>query len=79
MTTLNHNPDKPTLSRALGLPLLVFYGLGVTVGAGIFALIGEILGIAGDHAPLAFIIAGIIFILGFILMLMLIVNLVLAS
>jgi len=50
----------PTLKRALNLPLLVFYGLGVTVGAGIFALIGEILGLAGDHAPLAFLIAGIV-------------------
>jgi APA family basic amino acid/polyamine antiporter len=50
----------PTLKRALGVPLLVFYGLGVTIGAGIFALIGEILGIAGDHAPLAFVIAGLI-------------------
>ena len=50
----------PTLKRALGLPLLVFYGLGVTVGAGIFALMGEILGIAGDHAPLAFVVAGAI-------------------
>lgn len=57
---MNHNPDTPILKRALGLPLLVFYGLGVTVGAGIFALIGEILGLAGDHAPLAFLIAGII-------------------
>jgi len=58
--------DEPTagseparLKRALGLPLLVFYGLGVTVGAGIFALIGEISGLAGDHAPLAFLAAGI--------------------
>ena len=50
----------PTLRRALGVPLLVFYGLGVTVGAGIFALIGEILGIAGDHAPQAFLFAGLI-------------------
>ena len=49
----------PLLKRALGLPLLVFYGLGVTVGAGIFALIGKILGLAGDHAPLAFLIAGV--------------------
>jgi len=57
---MNHSPHSPKLRRALGLPLLVFYGLGVTVGAGIFALIGEILGLAGDHAPLAFIIAGII-------------------
>ncbi len=48
----------PHLKRALGLPLLVFYGLGVTVGAGIFALIGEISALAGDHAPLAFVLAG---------------------
>ena len=52
--------DTPTLKRALRLPHLVFYGLGITVGAGIFALIGEIVGIAGDHAPLAFVIAGIL-------------------
>ena len=57
---MNQNSASPTLKRALGLPLLVFYGLGVTVGAGIFALISEILGLAGDHAPLAFILAGII-------------------
>lgn len=57
---MNQNPASPTLRRALGLPLLVFYGLGVTVGAGIFALIGEILGLAGDHAPLAFLLAGIV-------------------
>lgn len=53
-------PAQPHLQRALGLPLLVFYGLGVTVGAGIFALIGEILGMAGDFAPLAFLIAGLV-------------------
>jgi amino acid transporter len=53
-------PAEPTLRRALTLPLLVFYGVGVTVGAGIFALIGEILGMAGDRAPLAFLFAGVI-------------------
>lgn len=57
---MSQNASDPTLKRVLGLPLLVFYGLGVTVGAGIFALIGEILGIAGDHAPLAFLVAGIV-------------------
>lgn len=51
---------QPTLRRVIGLPLLVFYGLGVTIGAGVFALIGEITGLAGDHAPLAFLLAGII-------------------
>jgi amino acid transporter len=50
----------PELRRTLGLPLLVLYGLGVTIGAGIFALIGEIAGLAGDHAPLAFLIAGLV-------------------
>lgn len=51
-------PEK--LRRTITLPLLVFYGLGVTVGAGIFALIGEILALAGDHAPLSFLLAGLI-------------------
>jgi amino acid transporter len=49
----------PALRRTLTLPWLVFYGLGVTIGAGIFALIGEILAIAGDRAPLAFLLAGL--------------------
>lgn len=52
--------ETPALKRALGLPLLVFYGLGVTVGAGIFALVGRIVGIAGGFAPLAFLIAGVV-------------------
>ena len=52
--------QAPTLRRSLSLPLLVFYGLGVTVGAGIFALVGEILDVSGDHAPLAFLLAGVI-------------------
>ena len=51
---------KPALKRTLTLPLLVFYGVGVTIGAGIFALIGEILGVSGDQAPLAFLVAGTI-------------------
>ncbi|MEO4044206.1 amino acid permease [Hoeflea sp. CAU 1731] len=51
---------EEALNRVIGLPLLVFYGVGVTIGAGIFALMGEILRIAGDHAPLTFLIAGLI-------------------
>lgn len=49
-----------TLKRALNLPMLIFYGVGVTVGAGIFALIGEIVKISGDNAPFAFLLAGVI-------------------
>lgn len=52
--------EQPALRRTLSLPLLVFYGVGVTVGAGVFALVGEILGIAGDLAPAAFLLAGLI-------------------
>ena len=48
------------LRRALNLPMLIFYGVGVTVGAGIFALIGETMLVAGEKAPLSFVVAGII-------------------
>jgi APA family basic amino acid/polyamine antiporter len=51
---------RPGLRRVLTLPWLVFYGVGVTVGAGIFALIGDILGLAGDHAPWSFAVAGVV-------------------
>jgi amino acid transporter len=53
-------PDSTQLRRVLSLPWLVFYGVGVTIGAGIFALIAEIVAIAGDHAPLAFAVAGVV-------------------
>ena len=49
--------DRITLKRTLGLPRLVLYGLGTTIGAGIYALVGEMAGIAGYHAPLSFLLA----------------------
>jgi basic amino acid/polyamine antiporter, APA family len=48
------------LERSLTLPWLVFYGVGVTIGAGIFALVGEILATSGSNAPLAFLVAGFV-------------------
>lgn len=51
---------QPRLQRALNLPLLVLYGLGTIVGAGIYALVGEIAGVAGYGAPLSFLIASIV-------------------
>jgi amino acid transporter len=45
------------LKRSLSLPLLVMYGLGVTVGAGIYVLIGASAARAGVHAPISFLIA----------------------
>ncbi|USG61426.1 amino acid permease [Sneathiella marina] len=48
---------KPTLRRALSLPLLTLYGLGVTVGAGIYVLIGATAAKAGIYAPVSFLVA----------------------
>jgi amino acid transporter len=48
---------QPTLKRSLSLPLIVLYGLGTTIGAGIYALTGKVAGDAGMAAPLSFVIA----------------------
>jgi amino acid transporter len=48
------------LKRAIGLPALLFYGLGTTVGGGIYALLGKVAGEAGYGTPLAFLAAGVL-------------------
>ncbi len=47
------------LDRSLGFGLLLLYGIGTTVGAGIYALVGEIVGIAGWLAPWSFLVASL--------------------
>jgi basic amino acid/polyamine antiporter, APA family len=47
----------PALRRRLGLALLVLYGTGITVGAGIYVLIGAVAGHAGVYAPWSFVLA----------------------
>lgn len=47
------------LRRQLGLPLLVLYGVGITIGAGIYVLIGAVAGHAGRYAPWSFALAGL--------------------
>ncbi|MDH5230700.1 MAG: amino acid permease, partial [Gammaproteobacteria bacterium] len=45
------------LQRSLGLYLVVFYGLGNILGAGIYVLVGKVAGVAGMYTPLAFVVA----------------------
>lgn len=49
-----------TLRRSITLPLLVFYGLGVTIGAGIYVLVGATARQAGVYAPTAFLVAAVV-------------------
>ena len=52
--------DGAGLRRALTLTHIVLYGLGVTIGAGIYVLIGAAAARAGMHAPVAFVLAAIL-------------------
>ena len=54
------NTTHAGLKRALSLPLLTFYGLGTILGAGIYVLVGEVAGVAGLYAPLAFLVAAMV-------------------
>ncbi|MCL4768627.1 MAG: amino acid permease [Hyphomicrobiaceae bacterium] len=53
-------PAAPTLARTLSLTYATLYGLGVTIGAGIYVLVGEAAARAGMHAPLAFAAAAVL-------------------
>lgn len=53
-------PSAGGLRRRLGPALLVFYGVGVMVGAGIYVLIGAAAGLAGAWAPVAFLLAALV-------------------
>ncbi len=48
------------LKRSVGVTGLFLYGLGNTIGAGIFVLVGKIAGVAGMQAPLAFLLAALL-------------------
>jgi amino acid transporter len=53
-------PGHPALRRALTLPYAVLYGMGVTIGAGIYVLIGAAAARAGMMVPLAFVVAAVL-------------------
>ncbi len=58
--TDTHSSGQPELKRSLSLFYLVLYGLGVTIGAGIYVLIGETAGRAGFYSPSAFVLAAVV-------------------
>jgi APA family basic amino acid/polyamine antiporter len=60
MGTKTSTQQAPGLKRVLGLTLVVLYGLGVTIGAGIYVLIGATAGQAGMYAPVSFCIAALV-------------------
>ncbi|MBT3989331.1 MAG: amino acid permease [Rhodospirillaceae bacterium] len=51
----NSSSPTPELRRSLNLPLIVLYGLGTTIGGGIYVLVGRIAARAGMLAPLSFV------------------------
>ena len=57
-----HLPSQRSaaLQRRLSLPLLVLYGVGITIGAGIYVLIGAVADHAGKYAPWSFVLAAAI-------------------
>ncbi len=48
------------LRRTLSLPMLTLYGVGTTIGAGIYVLVGKVTGAAGLLAPLSFMLAALL-------------------
>jgi amino acid transporter len=59
-TANDRQSSKTELRRRLSLPLLSLYGIGVTIGAGIYVLVGKVATGTGVHAPLSFLIAAIL-------------------
>lgn len=52
--------NKAGLIRRLSLPMLVFYGIGTILGAGIYVLVGKVAGEAGFYTPFSFLLASLL-------------------
>jgi len=52
--------QSPQLKRVLNLPLVTLYGLGTTIGGGIYVLVGKVAERAGMMAPLSFMVAALL-------------------
>jgi APA family basic amino acid/polyamine antiporter len=53
-------PAAPSLRRDLGLGEVVVYGVGLILGAGIYAILGEAAGVAGESLTLSFLAAAVV-------------------
>ena len=60
MIVLEESKKKPELKRRISLFGVTAYGVGNILGAGIYALIGEVVGYSGNFSWVVFIIASII-------------------
>ncbi|MFQ5468157.1 MAG: APC family permease, partial [Kiloniellaceae bacterium] len=56
----NPSRDEPRLKRTLSLPMILLYGLGTTIGAGVYALLGAVVAHAGVYAPVSFLVASVL-------------------
>src|SRR3954469_2691809 len=56
--SLGASPAPPSLKRVLTFWPLLFYGLGVIIGAGIYVATGAVIARAGETAPVSFLLAG---------------------
>ena len=52
--------DDAELRRELGLVTATVYGVGLILGAGIYAILGEAVGITGESIGLSFVLAAVI-------------------
>ncbi|MDY7026155.1 MAG: amino acid permease, partial [Pseudomonadota bacterium] len=57
---MNSTVPTPSLKRRVSFSLLMLYGLGTILGAGIYVLIGKVAGVAGMYAPIAFLVASVL-------------------
>lgn len=60
MSTSLKDSKIPTLARRLGLVALIIYGIGDILGAGIYALVGKVIGLAGPGAWVTFVLAALV-------------------
>lgn len=60
VSTAQSDSSAPTLARSLTLWHALLYGLGITIGAGIYVLIGPVAKTAGMASPASFVLAAVL-------------------